>query len=197
MTLLIAGLVLFVVTHLLRPVAPGLRDAGISALGKPGWMALHGIVSLASLFLIVYGFIDARENGGSGVFAVYTPPTFMAHIALTLMMIASICLVAGCLPAGHIRTRLKFPLLVAIKIWALAHLLANGESYSVLLFATILAWAVILRITLKKRIAAGETKLPVFVAAKYDIISVVAGLALYAVIVFKLHEWLIGVAPLG
>jgi len=151
------------------------------------------IVSLASLVLIVYGFIYARENGGE---MLYFPPTFMAHIALTLMMIASVCLVAGFLPAGHIRTKLKFPLLVAIKIWALAHLLANGESYSVLLFATILAWAVILRITLKKRIASGETKLPVFVSAKYDIISVVAGLALYAVIVFKLHEWLIGVAPL-
>ncbi len=196
MTLLVAGLVLFVVTHLLRPVAPGLRDAGIAALGKPGWMALHGVVSLASLVLIVYGFIDARENGGDGVFALYTPPAFMAHITLTLMAIASICLIAGFLPAGHIRARLKFPLLVSIKIWALAHLLANGESYSVLLFVTILAWAVILRITLKKRIAAGETKLPVFVSAKYDIISVVAGLALYAVIVFWLHEWLIGVAPL-
>lgn len=193
MTLLIAGLVLFIATHLVRPFAPGLRNAGIAALGKPGWMAVHGIVSLASLALIVYGFIDARENGGQ---MLYFPPTFMAHIALTLMLIASICLVAGFLPAGHIRAKLKFPLLVAIKIWALAHLLANGESYSVLLFVTILAWAVILRISLKKRIAAGETKLPVFVSAKYDLISVVVGLALYAVIVFKLHELLIGVPPL-
>lgn len=193
MTLLIAGLVLFIATHLVRPFAPGLRNAGIAALGKPGWMAVHGIVSLASLALIVYGFIDARENSGQ---MLYFPPTFMAHIALTLMLIASICLVAGFLPAGHIRAKLKFPLLVAIKIWALAHLLANGESYSVLLFVTILAWAVILRISLKKRIAAGETKLPVFVSAKYDLISVVVGLALYVVIVFKLHELLIGVPPL-
>ncbi|MGB3811825.1 MAG: NnrU family protein [Shinella sp.] len=193
MTLLIAGLVLFIATHLVRPFAPGLRNAGIAALGKPGWMAVHGIVSLASLALIVYGFIDARENSGQ---MLYFPPTFMAHIALTLMLIASICLVAGFLPAGHIRAKLKFPLLVAIKIWALAHLLANGESYSVLLFVTILAWAVILRISLKKRIAAGETKLPVFVSAKYDLISVVVGLALYVWIVFKLHELLIGVPPL-
>lgn len=193
MTLLIAGLVLFIVTHLLRPCAPGLRNAGIATLGKPGWMALHGVLSLVSLALIAYGFVNARENGGS---MLYSPPTFMAHIALTLMLIASICLIAGFLPAGHIRTKMKFPILVAIKIWALAHLLANGESYSVLTFVTILAWAVILRITLKKRIASGETKLPVFVSAKYDVISVVVGLALYVAIVFKLHEWLIGVAPL-
>ena len=193
MTLLIAGLVLFIVTHLLRPFAPGLRNTGITALGKPGWMAVHGILSLLSLVLIAYGFVVARENGGE---MLYFPPTFMAHIALTLMLIASICLVAGFLPAGYIRTKLKFPILVAIKIWALAHLLANGESYSVLLFATILAWAVILRITLKKRIAAGETKLPVFVSARYDLIAVVIGLAVYAAIVFKLHELVIGVAPL-
>lgn len=194
MTLLIAGLVLFIVTHLIRPFAPGLRNAGIAALGKPAWMALHGIVSLASLALIAYGFVEARANGGA---MLYSPPTFMAHIALTLMLIASICLIAGFLPAGHIRTKLKFPILVAIKIWALAHLLANGESYSVLLFVTILAWAVILRITLKKRIAAGETKLPVFVSAKNDLISVVVGVALYIVTLFWLHEWLIGVAPMA
>lgn len=193
MTLLIVGLVLFIASHLLRPFAPGLRNAAIATLGKPGWMAVHGILSLLSLALIAYGFVDARENGGT---MLYSPPTFMAHIALTLMLIASICLVAGFLPAGHIRTKLKFPILVAIKIWALAHLLANGESYSVLLFVTILAWAVILRISLKKRVAAGETKLPVFVSAKYDLIAVVVGLAIYAVIVLKLHELVIGVAPL-
>ena len=193
MTLLVAGLVLFIATHLLRPIAPGLRNAAIAALGKPGWMALHGIASLVSLALIAYGFVVARENGGE---MLYYPPAFLSHIALTLMLIASICLVAGFLPAGHIRTKLKFPILVAIKIWALAHLLANGESYSVLLFVTVLAWAVILRITLKKRIATGETKLPVFVSAKYDAISVVIGLVLYLAIVFKLHEWVIGVSPL-
>ncbi|WP_440981889.1 NnrU family protein [Shinella sumterensis] len=193
MTLLVAGLVLFIATHLLRPIAPGLRNPAIAALGKPGWMALHGIASLVSLALIAYGFVVARENGGE---MLYYPPTFLSHIALTLMLIASICLIAGFLPAGHIRTKLKFPILVAIKIWALAHLLANGESYSVLLFVTVLAWAVILRITLKKRIATGETKLPVFVSAKYDAISVVIGLVLYLAIVFKLHEWVIGVSPL-
>jgi uncharacterized membrane protein len=66
----------------------------------------------------------------------------------------------------------------------------------VLLFVTILAWAVILRITLKRRIAAGETRLPVFVSAKYDLISAAIGIVLYLAIVFRLHEWLIGVSPM-
>jgi len=193
MTLLVAGIVLFIATHLVRPFAPGLRAAAIDRLGKPAFMAIHGIVSLLSAVMMVYGFIDARQNGGT---MLYFPPPFMAHITLTLMLIASICLVAGFLPAGYIRTKLKFPLLVAIKIWALAHLLANGESYSVVLFLAILAWAVVLRISLKKRIASGETKLPVFVSARYDVIAIVVGVALYVAIVLKLHELLIGVAPM-
>lgn len=191
MALLVAGLVLFIATHLLRPVAPGLRNAGIAAFGKWGWMTLHGIVSLASLVMIVYGFDEARDAPE----LLYEPPAFMAHITITLMAISSICLVAGFLPAGYIRAKLKFPILVSIKIWALAHLLANGETYSVLLFVTVLIWAVVLRITLKKRLAAGETTLPVFVSARYDLVAVVLGLALYAVIVLWLHEWLIGVTP--
>ena len=194
MTLLIAGLALFIVTHLLRPFAPGLRNAAVAALGKPGWMALHGVLSLLGLALIAYGFVDARENGGT---MLYSPPTFMAHIALTLMLVASVCLVAGFLPAGHIRTKLKFPILVAIKIWALAHLLANGETNSVLLFGTFLAWGVILRISMKRRWRAGAVTHPVFVSSSYDVMAIVGGLVVYGLFVWKLHELLIGVAPIA
>lgn len=193
MTLLIAGIILFIATHLVRPFAPGLRASAIASLGKSGFMAVHGIVSLLSLVMMAYGFVQARETGGS---ILYQPPVFMAHITLTLMLIATVCLVAAFLPAGYIRAKLKFPALVAIKLWAFSHLLANGESYSVLLFGAILVWAVILRITLKKRISSGEAKLPVFVSVVYDLIAIVLGVALYGVTVLKLHEWVIGVAPL-
>lgn len=193
MTLLVAGIIVFIATHLLRPFAPDLRAGAIASLGKSGFMAVHGIVSLLSLVMMAYGFVLARENGGS---VLYQPPVFMGHITLTLMLISSVCLVAAFLPAGYIRTKLKFPALAAIKLWAFSHLLANGESYSVLLFGAMLAWAVILRITLKKRIASGEATLPVFVSVTYDLIAIVLGVALYGVIVLKLHEWLIGVAPL-
>lgn len=193
MALLVAGIILFIATHLVRPFAPGLRAGLIARFGKPAFMALHGIVSLISLFMMAYGFVLARDSGGE---MLYYPPVFMAHIALTLMLIASICLVSAFMPAGYIRAKLKFPALGAIKLWAFSHLLANGESYSVLLFATILAWAVILRISLKKRIASGEATLPVFVSAKYDVISVIVGALLYAVIVWKLHEWVIGIRVL-
>jgi uncharacterized membrane protein len=128
---------------------------------------------------------------------LYTPPVWMAHITITLMLIAVICLVASLLPAGHIAVKTKHPMVLSVKIWALSHLLANGETSSVLLFGAFLAWGVILRISLKRRQRAGEITLRPFVSAKYDLYAVVIGVVAWALITFKLHEVLIGVSPLA
>ncbi|MBB3966916.1 MULTISPECIES: NnrU family protein [Rhizobium] len=192
MQLLILSLVLFIGLHLIRVVVPDLRRAMIDKLGKPVWGAVHGILSIVTLLFLAYAFDQARGMYGT----LYNPPVWVAHITLTLMLIAVICLVAGFLPAGHIRTKLKFPLLVAIKIWALSHLLANGEPEAIVLFGAFLAWAVLLRISMKQRLRNGEIKLPVFVSAKYDLYAVIIGVVLWAAILFKLHELVIGVSPL-
>jgi uncharacterized membrane protein len=120
----------------------------------------------------------------------------MTHIALTLMLIAFICLAAAFLPAGKIRAVTKHPAVLAIKIWALAHLMANGEVNSVLLFSTFLVWGVLLRISMKRRWRAGHVTHPVFVSYKYDVIAVLIALVVYVLFVWKLHELLIGVAPI-
>ena len=193
MTLLIIGLILFLGLHLIRIFAPGFRNGVIARFGKPVWIAGHSILSTLALVLVIYGFGEAREVTGM----LWYPPVWMAHIAVTLMLVSSICLVAAALPAGHIAMKTKYPVIVSIKVWALAHLLANGETASVLLFVSFLVWAVLLRIMMKRRERAGEVKPRVFVSAKYDIVAVVLGAALWALIVFRLHEWLIGVAPLG
>ncbi|KOF21221.1 NnrU family protein [Ensifer adhaerens] len=192
MALLILGIVIFLGIHLVRSFAPGLRASVIARSGTGAWHAIHGICALVGLGLIAYGFDQARASTGM----LYAPPVFLAHIALTLMLIASICLVAAYLPPGKIRTVTKHPAILAIKIWALAHLLANGETSSVLLFGTFLAWAVILRISMKKRWRAGEITYPAFVSYRYDLIAVVIGAALYGVIVWTLHELVIGVSPM-
>ena len=147
--------------------------------------------SLAS-GLIIYGFGEARAVTGM----LYDPPVFLKHIALLLMLLAFICLAAGFLPAGRIAVAVKHPQILSIKIWALAHLLANGETPSVLLFGSFLAWAVILRISLKRRQRAGEKVLPVFRSASNDLLAVAIGVVVYGLFVWKLHEWLIGVAPI-
>ncbi|ASP82521.1 putative membrane protein [Sinorhizobium meliloti] len=191
MAILVLGIIIFLSMHLVRVVAPGFRAGIIDSRGKGTWMGLYTIVSLVGLCLIIYGFGQARGETGM----VYDPPIFLRHIALLLMLVAFIVLAAGFLPAGRIAVALKHPQVLSIKIWALAHLLANGETSSVLLFGSFLAWAVILRISLKRRERAGEKVLPVFKSARNDVLAVVIGLVAFVLFVWKLHELLIGVQP--
>lgn len=191
MAILVLGIIIFLGMHLVRVVAPGFRAGIIDSRGKGTWMGLYTIVSLVGLCLIIYGFSQARGETGM----LYDPPTFLRHIALLLMLVAFIVLAAGFLPAGRIAVALKHPQVLSIKIWALAHLLANGETSSVLLFGSFLAWAVILRISLKRRERAGEKVLPVFKSARNDVLAVVIGLVALVLFVWKLHELLIGVQP--
>lgn len=193
MLLLVLCLCLFFATHLVRIVAPGVRDAAIARLGAGAWKGLYSVASIVTLVLVIYAFGEARQVTGM----LYYPPIWMSHIALTLMLIAMICLVASLLPPGHIATKTKHPLVLSVKIWALSHLLANGETSSVILFAAFLAWGVVMRIALKRRERAGLLVRPAFVSARYDLIAVVGGVALWAAFIFKLHEWLIGVQPLA
>ncbi|SCX06234.1 NnrU family protein [Agrobacterium rosae] len=193
MLLLILSLLFFLGTHSLRIVAPDFRNRMIARMGEGPWKGVYSLVSVIAIAFVAYAFDQARQVTG----ILYSPPIWTSHIALTLMLIAMICLVASLLPAGHIATKTKHPLILAVKIWALAHLLANGETSSVLLFVSILAWGVVMRISLKRRQRAGEVVTRPFVSARYDIVAVVLGIVLWAAFIWKLHEWLIGVQPLA
>ncbi|WP_431320005.1 NnrU family protein [Rhizobium sp. YTU87027] len=192
MALLVVGIIIFLGLHLIRVIAPGFRQSMIDSLGENGWKGVYSVVSILSLILLIYGFGQARQVTG----ILYTPPVWMAHITLTLMLLALICLVASLLPMGHIAVKTKHPMVLSVKIWAFAHLLANGETSSVLLFGAFLAWGVILRIALKRRERAGRLTLRPFVSGKYDLYAVIIGVVAWALITFKLHELLIGVAPI-
>jgi len=191
MALLILGIVLFLGLHLIRVVAPGLRASLIASLGEVGWKIAYSIASIVALIVLIYGFGQARD-----MTPVWSPPFWMSHITILLMLFALICLVASLLPAGHIAVRTKHPMVLSVKIWALAHLLSNGDGAAILLFAAFLAWGVILRISLKRRERAGEITLRPFVSAKYDLYAIVIGVVVWALIIWKLHAWIIGVSPL-
>lgn len=190
MTILILGIILFIGTHMIRIVAPGFRTAMVQKLGENGWKGVHGLISILALVVVVLGWQQAP------VIDLWFPPKGMTHLTLTLMLFAVICLVAGMLPAGHIATKAKHPMVLSVKIWALAHLLSNGDLRSVLLFASFLAWGVIARIALKRRQRAGEVTLRRFVSAKWDLAAVVVGLLVWGLFIWKLHALLFGVAPL-
>jgi uncharacterized membrane protein len=185
MTYLIAGLVLFLGVHSVSIFAPAARDRWAAALGN-GWRALYSVLSLIGFLMLIHGYGVARQTP----VVLYVPPVGLRHFALLLMLPVFPLLFAAYLP-GRIRTATKHPMLVAVKLWAVAHLMANGMLADVLLFGGFLAWAVADRISLKRRpVRAIRTAPP---SPLNDVIAVVGGLAVYAATLLWLHRAVIGV----
>lgn len=194
MLLMIVGLVLFLGAHSL-PMATGPHAALQRRLGPGGYRIAFTVVSVLGFIAIIRGFYMWKYVEGSTV--LYVPPAFFSHITLLLMVFAFIFL-AATYGKGHIKKRIKHPMLTAVKVWSLAHLLANGQSADVVLFGAFLAWAVADRISVKKRERAGLLTPATFTPqVKDDVIAVAVGLIVYALFVWKLHLWLIGVSPLA
>ncbi len=186
MTLLILGLVLFLGIHSLPIFTPGVRERFVASLGRNGWRGLHSLFSLAGLVLIIIGYGQARL----APIVLYAPPVWMRHVTFLLMLPVFPLILAACLP-GRIKAAVKHPMLTAVKTWAFAHLLVNGNLADLLLFGGFLAWAVADRISLKRR----EANLKISAAPKAwnDALAVVLGLVLYAATLLWLHRLLIGV----
>ena len=147
---------------------------------------LYALVALAGLLLIISGYGLARQDP----VVLYLPPDWLRHIAMLLLIFVFPLLLATYIP-GRIQTATKHPMLVATKLWALGHLLANGTLADLLLFGSFLVWAVVDRISLKKR---ATPAVPAFPAFRYnDALVIVVGLALSVAFLYWGHGWLIGV----
>lgn len=189
MALLIGGLALFFMVHLV-PMLPSVRARLIGRLGDRPYRSLFALASLAGLAAIVLGY-GQMQGLGRGNPELWTPPVWMKHVVLLLMIPAMVLLVAAYVPS-RIRSAVGHPMLTALMIWAFAHLLANGDLASLLLFGSFLAFAVIDRISVMTRASPGPLG-----GAKggtlHDIAVISAGLALYLLILFWGHARLTGV----
>ncbi|MBY0264971.1 MAG: NnrU family protein [Burkholderiales bacterium] len=190
MAVLILGLIIFLGAHSARIVAEPWRLRTIGRIGELPWKGLYSLVSLAGFVLIVIGYGEARQLG----LPLYDPPVFTRHIASLLMLPAMVLLVAAYVPRNHLKARFGHPMLLAVKLWALAHLLSNGRAAEVLLFGAFLAWAVADFIAARRRDRAAATVYPAGEGLR-TVIVVVAGVLLWAVFAAVLHQSLIGVAP--
>ncbi len=189
MPLLIAGLVLFLGVHSVAIVAPTFRARAIQRMGDGAWKGLYALISLAGFVLICYGFGLARQ----APVVLYSPPTWLRHLAFLVMLPVFPLLIAAYLP-GRIKTAAKHPMLVAVKCWAFAHLLANGSLADLLLFGGFLAWAVVDRISVKRR-SMPQVLRTAPPGPWNDAIAVVLGLAVYALLIGWAHVRLFGVSP--
>ena len=188
MITLILGLVVFLGAHSFTTLR-GARAALIGKIGDGPYKGLYSLVSLAGFVLLIIGYGQYRANG---YIPVWQPPTGLRHLTLLLMWFAFVSLVAAYSP-GMIKTRLKHPMLVAIKAWACGHLLANGDLGSMILFGAFLAWAVYDRISVKRRVGAEQTENRSF--GRRDLVALVIGTVAFGVMI-KLHPMLIGVSVL-
>jgi len=190
MALLIIGLVIFLGVHAFS-MARAPRAALVARLGEGPYKGLYALASLIGIVLIAVGFGRYRA---SGYIEVWDPPVWTRHLALLLMWPAWVMVVAAYLP-GRIKRTLKHPMLAGVKLWALAHLLANGDLGTILLFGSILAWAVLARISAKRRDEVRDHAGPVAApaGARNDILAVAIGTAIFLAFLFRLHLWLIGV----
>ena len=188
---MILGLILFLGVHTLT-TQRDLRARFITSMGEGGYKIFYALVSLAGLALIAWGFADYRATGWIDV---WNPPKMFKHITVALMLPAVILAVAAYI-RGRIYATLKHPLLTAVKLWAAAHLLANGDLGSIILFGSFLAWAVVDRISLKRRADAGGPPIPVGGWGN-DAIAVAVGIVVYLALAFAFHPVVIGVPVVG
>ncbi len=186
---LVVGLLVFIGVHLIT-TQPDLRHGLAARIGEGPYKGLYSLVALAGFALIVFGFHKAQIMPGKNPM-LWTPPSWGRHVTMLLMLPVFPLLVATYLP-GRISAAVRHPMITAVKFWALAHLFVRGDAASLLLFGSILAWAVYDRISLKHREAAGLVQLRAG-PARNDIIALVSGLALYAIFLEWGHYALIGV----
>ena len=192
MSILILGLVLFLGVHSTRIVADGWRTAQIKRLGAGAWKGIYSLLSLAGFGLIVWGFGLARQEP----VVLWLPPVAMRHVAALLTLIAFVFLVAAYVPRNSIKSRLHHPMLLGVKTWAFAHLLANGRLADVVLFGAFLAWAIVCYAAAKRRDRTAGTQYPAG-SGGATAATLAAGIAAWALFAFWLHGLLIGVQPFG
>jgi uncharacterized membrane protein len=187
----ILGLVIFLGAHVFV-TRRGERAALIARLGEWPYRGLFSLVAIVGIGLVVYGFAQYRATG---LIAVWNPPLWTRHIVIALMWPASILIAAAYIP-GNIKKAVKHPLLVAVKTWAFAHLCANGDLGGIILFGSVLAWAVYDRISLKYRGDAGGPPIP-YGGTQNDIIAIIVGTIIYLALGFVFHPVVIGLPAFG
>jgi uncharacterized membrane protein len=189
--IMILGLAVFLGCHTLVTFRAE-RAAVIARIGEGPYKGLLALLALVGIILIAYGFADYRA---AGLIEVWHPPAWTRHLTAALMWPAVILVVAAYI-RGDIQRLLKHPMLVGVKLWAAAHLIANGDLGAIILFGSILAWAVYDRITLKRRSDPGGPPIPSG-GRSNDVIAVVVGTLLYLALGLWFHPYVIGLPVFG
>lgn len=187
---LILGLVLFIGVHSLSMMAPAWRAAVVARHGEKTWKGLYALTALGGFALMVVGYAGARYTPT----LVYLPPPGLRALALLVTLPVFPLLLAAYIP-GKIRAKLKHPMLIAVRLWSAAHLLANGMLADILLFGSLFVWATALQISLERR--PEQRPVPVIPIRRFnDASAIIMGILIYLVTILILHRLVLGVSPI-
>jgi len=192
MIYLILGLILFLGVHSVRVVADDWRTAQIARLGEGPWKGLYSLASLAGFVLIIWGYGQARHDP----VVLWNPPLWTHYLAAPLTLLAFVLVTAAYVPGTQIKAWLAQPMVLGVKVWAFAHLIANGTLAAAVLFGSFLVWAVVVFASERRRDRATGVVYPKGSLAR-DAVAVVIGVVAWVLFAFWLHGWWIGVRPFG
>lgn len=190
MVYLVLGLILFLGSHSVRIFAEDWRTDRVKAMGLNPYKGLYSLVAIAGFVLLIYGYGQARMHP----VVLYAPPTWTRHLAGLLNLAAFVLLAAAYVPGNRIKAAVGHPMVLGVKVWAFAHLIANGTLADVVLFGSFLLWAVLDFRAARRRDRVDVTRMPPGSATR-DAATVVAGVAAWALFAFWLHAAWIGVRP--
>lgn len=194
MTILVLGLLLFLGMHSVRIFAEDWRQKRLDTLGEAAWKGTYSLLSVAGFALMVWGYGLARQSP----VVLWVPPVGTRHAAALLTLLSFVLLAAAYVPGNALKARLKHPMVLGVKVWALAHLLSNGNLADVVLFGSLLVWAVLsfraARLRDAAAVVASELR---HSPASRTVMAVAAGVVAWGVFAFWAHGWLIGVRPFG
>jgi uncharacterized membrane protein len=193
MLILIAGLIVFLGTHALRVLAPGWRECMMARLGLTVWRTLVSAGSLAGLILIVWGFARARQT----THLLWLPPFWARYLTALLVLIGFVLLACFFVPRNAIKPKVHYPVTLAVAVWALAHLLANGRVVDAVLFGAFEAWAVWDLAVLRRQARRAAPQVYPGATTAGTLLAIGIGIIAWALFLFWLHVRLIGIAPLG
>ncbi len=184
MTLLILGLILWWIVHTYPLVAKPSRDAMVAKLGEGPYKGAYSLAILLSIVLMVIGYRGAEFVN------VYFPPAWGMHLTDLLMLVA-VFLLGASHSRGNVKRVVRHPMLLATLVWAIAHLVVNGDLASVALFGGLGLWAVVAIFATNARDGAWVKPAPA--PRKKDVILV--GITIVAYLVIGLIHGLIGPSP--
>ncbi len=193
MLIFLAGLLLFLGVHSVRIFAEGWRERQRRKLGADTWRGIYAALSLVGMVLLIWGYSLVRDTPTW----VWIPPLGMRHAASLFNLLAFILLAAAYVPGNAIKAKVHHPMVAGVKLWAVAHLMANGNLAHIILFGSFLAWAVADFIAARKRDRRSLSSQPAATTLAATVITVVVGTLSWVVFAFWLHGWLIGVKPFG